>query len=168
MPTVTYYVEDEDGTPYQADLVGVVAAQATDDEATGSGTVTFDPLANDEVPSGVTLDPSTVRLFDSSTGQWVTELVVEQGRWTVDVTTGLVTFTPADGFTGEVPAVWYRVTGSDGVVYSAQLIAEVTASAAGVLPVTGGTAALAGLFGAMLLLGLGTLVLRYRRRSSLA
>ncbi|MFT4189344.1 MAG: hypothetical protein QM621_12270 [Aeromicrobium sp.] len=173
VPPVAYVVEDEDGVPYSAELTVTVAGQATDDTATGTPgePVTFTPLDNDDIPGGAV--SGTLRLIDPATGQQVTELSVPGvGVWTVVGDT--VVFTPADGFTGETPPVWYVVEAADGGLFSAQLVAEIVAPAdeadeadsplAALLPATGSAAAVALLMFAAVAGGLAAVVLRHRRR----
>lgn len=90
---------------------------ATDDIATNDnpGTPTvISPLGNDSDPDG-TLDPTTVALIDPATGNPVTMLAVAgEGTWTVDPTTGDITFTPDAGFVGNPTPVSYTVEDNDG------------------------------------------------------
>ncbi|WIB77535.1 hypothetical protein DEJ28_00120 [Curtobacterium sp. MCPF17_002] len=79
--------------------------------------VTVDVLGNDST----NVDPRTLRLLDGD-GDPVTELAVRgQGTWTVDTTTGKVTFTPESGFTGNPTAVRYSVQDDRGDTTTAEL-----------------------------------------------
>ncbi|MFT4300115.1 MAG: Ig-like domain-containing protein, partial [Aeromicrobium sp.] len=176
---VTYVVFDGDGNPYSAVLTVTVAEPAVDDTVTGtegSGPLVIDPLANDGNPN---LDPTTVRLVDPVTGLPVTTVEFPEGTWTVDTTTGRITFTPADGYTGAVPPVTYVVQDSQTLTwYSGQITGEITAadtttttpttdttaSASGLLPGTGSVIGVAALFIAMIALALGLVLLRLRHR----
>ena len=64
-------------------------------------TVTFNPLTNDTAAAPTALDPTSVRLYDTSTSSYgATVTIPGQGTYTVDTTTGLVTFDPLPTFTG--------------------------------------------------------------------
>ncbi|MFT4300011.1 MAG: hypothetical protein QM597_10290, partial [Aeromicrobium sp.] len=128
-PSVSYVIENEDGTEsYTSTMTVDVWGEVTDDTATvdpGSDSVAVDVLANDSV-DGVVLDPSSVRLVDPDTGGLVDEVLVDGvGTWSVDTSTGVVTFTPVAGYVGEVPAISYVVDGDDGVTYTAEVSVEV-------------------------------------------
>ena len=76
-----------------------------DDNATGTpdNPTVVDVLANDD-----TVDPTTVKIVDPTTGNPVTALVVAgEGNWTVDPATGEITFTPEAGFTGDPTPITY-------------------------------------------------------------
>ena len=63
------------------------------------------------------LDVTTLRLIDPKSGKEVTTLVVPgEGTWRVDTTTGKVTFTPEQGFTGDPTDVHYTVKDTTGLV----------------------------------------------------
>ncbi|MFT4298487.1 MAG: LPXTG cell wall anchor domain-containing protein, partial [Aeromicrobium sp.] len=167
---VTYLVDGGDGRTYAATITVTAVGAATGDEVTssGDGPVVIDPLANDSV--GTTLIPSSVRLVDPATGDLVTELVVlGVGRWVVDTTTGLITFYPVDGFTGEVPEVTYVVTGEDGLMYGASIALVIEAAAgdtttvAGVLPGTGSGLSWLPVWAGLFLAVAGGLLIRRRR-----
>ncbi len=105
---------------------------ATDDTDTGNtiGTaVTVDLLANDAGTSA-DLDPSSVVLRDPA-GDWVTSLVVPgEGTWTVDTTTGHVTFTPEPGFLVDPTPVDYRVSDTNGLTATATVTVDYVPAAA--------------------------------------
>ncbi|KAG1694868.1 Serine-aspartate repeat-containing protein D [Nymphon striatum] len=70
--------------------------------------VTVKTVSNDSDPNN-NLDPTTVKLLDPS-GNPVTSLVVTgEGTWTVDPTSGDITFTPEAGFLGDPTPVKYTV-----------------------------------------------------------
>ncbi|MFT4298777.1 MAG: hypothetical protein QM597_03970 [Aeromicrobium sp.] len=115
-------------TGTQLSVVDPVAV--VDDSATlqpGEASVTVDVLANDVsgLPSGVTLDATSVKLVDPVDGQPKSSVTTDEGTWSVDATTGEVTFTPVAGYVGEVPAISYVVDGDDGVTYTAEVSVEV-------------------------------------------
>ncbi|GAA2170526.1 hypothetical protein GCM10009846_01240 [Agrococcus versicolor] len=76
--------------------------------------VTVNVLANDPGANA-----ATVRIVDPATGlplaQGAALVVANQGRWTVDPTTGAITFTPAPGFSGDPTPIRYVVAGPNGV-----------------------------------------------------
>lgn len=137
--------------------IAEVSAAADDDVvAERDVPVTFDPLENDTPPTGGgTFDPTSVRLIDGI-GDPVTELEVPgEGTYTVDTTTGRITFVPETGFTGSATPVTYRVTDSLGEVVTATITVTVT-EVAGV-PLTTPAAAAAAV-------AVGLVVLAVRRR----
>jgi len=86
------------------------------DNVTIGEPVTIDVLGNDTDPQD-DIDPTTVVIVDPTTGDPVTTLVVpDEGTWTVDPTTGKITFTPVDGFTGDPTAIKYTVADDQGNV----------------------------------------------------
>ncbi|SDP70151.1 CshA-type fibril repeat-containing protein [Pedococcus dokdonensis] len=114
---VTYRVADENGTHASATITVTVgdAPVATDDEgSTKQGVaVEVDVLDNDAAGTDATLVPGSVELKDPSDGTWKTAVTVAgQGTWTVDTTTGKVTFAPEPSFTG-TGSITYRVTDTD-------------------------------------------------------
>ena len=85
---------------------------------TGS-TVTIDPLSNDGDPDG-TLDPTTVSFANPRSGNTLsadgkTLTVPGEGTWTIDSTTGSISFVPNAGFTGNPTSVQYTVQDADGL-----------------------------------------------------
>ncbi|PTB83374.1 hypothetical protein C9926_03250, partial [Sulfurovum lithotrophicum] len=89
---------------------------AVDDNATGvvGQPVTLNTLGNDTDANG-DLDPTTVTLTDplatdsDGDGDADTLVVPGEGTWTVDNTTGDITFTPEAGFTSDPTPVTYTV-----------------------------------------------------------
>ncbi|MBS9773501.1 MAG: VCBS domain-containing protein, partial [Gammaproteobacteria bacterium] len=81
-------------------------------------TVTVDVLTNDKEDQDP-VDPTTVKIIDPATGEPVTTddgslTVAGQGKWTVDKTTGEVTFTPEKGFDGNPTPIQYEAQATDG------------------------------------------------------
>lgn len=85
-----------------------------------------DPLRNDSAPSGMTLNPTSVSLVAASVptatctstdaqGDCITVNVPNQGIWTVNPTSGLVTFTPFTSFTGDPTPINYTVRDNTGL-----------------------------------------------------
>ena len=111
------------------------AAQTTatftikDDEPTANGdalttphdsTVVVDVAAND-LPgaSGGALDPTSVRVQDPADGAYKTSVTISgEGTYTVDATTGAVTFDPLPSFSGTA-VVTYRIGNSGGTSQAA-------------------------------------------------
>jgi CshA-type fibril repeat protein len=174
--TFTYTVTDASGqTATAVDTVTVTPvapAAAPDSRTTPQGVpVTVNVLLNDD-PHGASFDVTSVRLLDPASGTYGTQVTIPgQGTYTVDVATGLVTFTPLPTFTGVATPVRYRVTDNHGLTASSTLTITVTPSAVtpppapapgepgqpgdagGTLPGTGAD------LGPMLLTGFGLLLL---------
>jgi CshA-type fibril repeat protein len=117
---VTYTAEDTAGNATTANVVVTYKPTAANDSSTGNtlGTaVTVTPASNDSA----NVDPTSVRLVNSG-GDALTELTVDgEGKWTVDPDTGEVTFTPADGFTGNPTSVTYTETDGAGNTVTAKI-----------------------------------------------
>ena len=83
--------------------------------------VAFDPISANTA-GGSPFVPSSVRIKDPATGQWTTRVVVPgQGTWTVDPTTGHVTFQPLRSFVGAATPLAYRITNRRGDTASSTL-----------------------------------------------
>ena len=124
---VEYRVSDSNNTPARA-LIRITSGfppSAVDDSAYGAfgHSVVLGVLSNDTAGDdgdgelGALVAASVVLDADAVTASGK-KLVTADGTWTVDPTTGVVTFAPAAGFTG-VTAVHYRVTDSYGNTASA-------------------------------------------------
>ncbi len=118
--------------------VGYRVTDSTGDTVGATVSITYLPVALDDLSAGHTLgdpvtvdvvgndtgdlDPASVRLIDPA-GRRVTRLPVEgEGVWSVDTTTGRITFTPGDGYNGNPTPVEYEVATSSGEVASAQVV----------------------------------------------
>ncbi|TXI05581.1 MAG: DUF11 domain-containing protein [Pseudorhodobacter sp.] len=107
---------DNDPTALTYNRAPVAVNDASSNNQIGQP-VTINPLvanggAADSDPDG-TLVASSVRLLDGTNP--VTSLVVAgQGTWTVNTTTGAITFTPFVTFTGDPDQVSYTVADNDG------------------------------------------------------
>jgi len=89
--------------------------------AQSGSSVVIDVLSNDNDIDG-DIDPTTVRLIDTD-GNSVSILVVpNEGTWEVNATTGAVTFTPEEGFTGDPTPVKYIVEDTTGNISTPVLI----------------------------------------------
>ena len=89
---------------------------AKDDSSTGTfrSPVAVDVLANDIGDNA--LDPTTVMILDpNDNSNGVASLSIPgEGNWTVDPTTGEITFTPEDGFVGDPQPISYTVEDVQG------------------------------------------------------
>lgn len=114
---VTYTVSDANGnttypTTLDIDVVPVGAADVSSPAATGAAAV-IDVLGNDIL--GDTVDPATVQI--TGTANPGDPLVVAgEGTWSVNPTTGVITFTPEAGFVVDPTPVTYVVSDTDGNV----------------------------------------------------
>ncbi len=99
----------------QSDPVAVDDSATNPNPATPSNPTTLTTVSNDTDPEN-DLDPTSVKLVDG-TGNPVTTLVVtNEGTWTVDATSGDITFTPEAGFTADPTPVKYTVKDKNGLV----------------------------------------------------
>jgi LruC domain-containing protein len=105
------------GTPVlQGDWVELISIEtptANDDSETGTPgqPVEVDVLDNDEA-GDAPIDPSTVQI--SGTNNPGSSLIVPgEGVWSVNTTTGAITFTPEDGFVGSPTPIEYFVKDDD-------------------------------------------------------
>jgi uncharacterized repeat protein (TIGR02059 family) len=125
---IRYQVQDSLGQVATATITPTVrvAPNAVNDVSSGNYDTNqvINPLTNDVNGTG-TIDPTTVKLC--GTGQTApsctqTTLIVSGvGTYTVDATTGEVTFDPLPTFTGTAPAVTYQVSDSFGQIDSATI-----------------------------------------------
>jgi hypothetical protein len=129
VPPVTVTVASSDGQSVQVPLsvtVNEVLTDASESPAivAGTGPLTLNVLDNADAPAGTTVNvtsfslpgssvvypagPAPVTVIDPVTGKVAGTVVVQPD--------GTTTFTPAPGFTGQVPAISYTVESSDGQV----------------------------------------------------
>jgi len=103
---ITYNVKDKTGlTSNEATERVDYPQHPTDDNKTGvTGEPTVvDVLANDDI-----VDPTTVKIVNPSTNATdITLVVPNEGTWTVNTTTGAITFTPEAGFTADPTPITY-------------------------------------------------------------
>ena len=121
---VQYTVADTDGltsNPATLSLDYQAGPLATNDVLTGTigSPLTLNPLGNDTDSDGA-LVPSSVVLVNPPTGGSLSPdgkalTVPGQGQWSVDPSTGHITFTPESGFTGDPTPVQYTVADTDGL-----------------------------------------------------
>ena len=92
-------------------------AGADSDVVVEEGSVTVNVLANDTDPDG-TLDPTTVQIVGTaSAGDPL--VVAGEGTWTVNTTTGEITFTPEANYDGSVTDITYTVNDDGGATSNA-------------------------------------------------
>ncbi|MBM1220647.1 OmpA family protein [Ponticoccus sp. SC6-64] len=120
----SYTVDDNDGNTSNEATVSVTfgdAPVAVDDTFVSGtiGPISVDPLANDTDGDGA-LDAATVILTGTDAPDTTLSLdgktltVPGEGVWTVDATSGAITFTPEAGFTTDPTPVTYTVDDLDG------------------------------------------------------
>ncbi len=115
---VTYEMSDARGLKAQAQVVVTYLPTAQDDRSAGNepgAPALVRVLANDSA----NVDPTSVRLLDGDGRPTPTLPVRGEGTWQADDATGVVTFTPADGFTGNPTPVRYQADDGAGHVVTA-------------------------------------------------
>jgi len=136
---ITYRVSDSNGTPALAALsvtIGIPPAAVDDSASTPfRKPVTLSPLGNDSAGDDgagvrVALDAATVVFTSAEATDSGRTLATAEGAWTIDATTGVVTFTPASTFSGPTASVPYRITDSYGHTATAYLTVTVGAAPA--------------------------------------
>ncbi len=96
------------------ELLSIETPTANDDNGSGmpGNAVEVDVLAND-TPGDAPIDPTTVQI--AGTNNAGSSLIVPgEGTWSVDGTTGAITFTPEGGFSGSPTPIEYFVLDDDG------------------------------------------------------
>ena len=118
---VRYTVEDKTGQISLPVTITVnypqtpVDAKEDTGEANTGEPITIDVLANDSDLED-DIDPTTVKILDRD-GNSVTELTIaNEGTWRVDPSSGAITFTPEDTFTGDPSMILYTVKDRTGEV----------------------------------------------------
>ncbi len=96
--------------------------------------VTFNIISNDTDADGA-IDPGTIDLDPIASGRQTTLTIAGQGTYTVNITTGDVTFTPVANFYGSVTPVAYQVCDNGVPAMCAQAIIAVTVTPVNDLPV---------------------------------
>ena len=112
---ITYTVKDRTGLSSNSSTITIdYVPVATNDSSvanTANTPVTVPVLANDT--SGDLAVPSTVQIVGTAT-PGVSLVVPGQGTWSVNTTTGAITFTPQAGFYDDPTPIWYTVQDNDG------------------------------------------------------
>ncbi len=130
-----YRIFDAVGQQAQSSLSVAVAGtpQAQNDTSSGAFDTnqTISPLDNDTPGTGTTLVPSSVRICTAATANascnLTTLTVANEGTYTVNTTTGVITFDPLPTFTGNATDVKYVVADALGQTGSALIDAAVSA-----------------------------------------
>ncbi len=113
--SIGYTVSDNDGNVSNTATITIdYVPVASDDSSTGNATntaVTVDVTSNDT--TGDTVDPTTVQIV-GTTNPGDDLDVAGEGIWSVDGTTGEITFTPEAGFTDDPTDITYTVNDAEG------------------------------------------------------
>ena len=168
---INYQVTDVTGDTVSAKISVTFVPEAADDLSSANipGTrVTVDVVGNDRGD----LRAETVVIIDPVSGDRTTQLVVaNEGTWTVDSTTGAITFAPQAGFTSNPTPVRYEVEDSVGTITSAVvtiLYLTATVGAGGDALATTGVDVKPMLLIAALLAAAGVLLMSSSRRRRVA
>ncbi|MEL6375538.1 MAG: hypothetical protein AAFR04_16415, partial [Pseudomonadota bacterium] len=131
---VTYTVADNEGNRTAPATITLTFTPeppvAGDDQVSNVQTgqqVTLNVLGNDQDPDG-SLEPTSVVITSPPTGATLssdgkTLTVPGEGIWSVDTSTGAITFMPASGFTNDPTPITYTVADNDGNVSNAGTVA---------------------------------------------
>ena len=140
-PPLKYVISDSAGnlasSTYTPTVIPPPAATADSSTGAKGAAQTIAPLSNDSAATGATLVASSVKLCgatDTAPSCTATSVAVSgQGTYTVDATTGAITFTPLASFTGTATPVTYSVTDSVGqkasTTYTPRVVPPPTATA---------------------------------------
>ncbi|WP_170222656.1 Ig-like domain-containing protein [Rarobacter faecitabidus] len=121
VPSIDYRITDSNGEQATGTLSIIMPPLAGDQTKAGNpgDSVSFDPLA-DLVAAGSS-PALTVSLVTPDTPGGTTQTVAGQGTWTLNTTTGEITFTPVAGFTGNPDPINYCVTDGNNLSDTATL-----------------------------------------------
>ncbi|MEP0945108.1 MAG: tandem-95 repeat protein [Rhizobiaceae bacterium] len=128
---IAYTVQDNSGATSGSASVSVTITAVNDapaaandsDTVAEDGAVVIDVLANDSDVDG-TLDPSTVQIGGTS-NPGDSLVVAGEGTWSVNTTTGEITFTPEADFDGAVTNITYTVDDNNGATSNSATVAVV-------------------------------------------
>ena len=119
---ITYSVADNDGLRSNTATVDMTINSVNDapvaldnlgSTVNEDGSISIDVLANDSDSDG-TLNPASVQI--TGTANPGDSLVVAgQGTWSVNTTSGAITFTPLPNYAGTVTPITYSVADNDGL-----------------------------------------------------
>lgn len=118
--TVSYTVTDVDGHTSNPATITVnvtpVPPIAVPDVATTTvGTPVVIPVTSNDTPGSSPIDPQMVKLIDPVTGLQVLIVTVpNEGTYSVNASTGQLTFTPVAGFVGTATPISYTVQDNAG------------------------------------------------------
>jgi CshA-type fibril repeat protein len=118
---VGYRVTDVTGDTAQSTITVTYLPAASNDQSLGNtqgSPVSVSILGND---AGA-LDVSTARLLGPGGTPMMNVVVAGEGTWNMNAVTGVVTFTPAPGFTGDPTPIDYRVFDVNGNPADAQIV----------------------------------------------
>lgn len=120
---ISYTIADSGGlrsapATVSVTITSVNTAPLADPESatvTEDGTVVIDVVAGDtDAEDGVPV-ASSVRIVSADDGTGLVKTVAGQGVWTVNATTGAITFTPAPDYAGAVTPISYTIADSEGL-----------------------------------------------------
>ena len=112
---------------YAVTITTPAAPTATNDSVTTpqNVNVSVNPLTNDSAVLG--FNATTVQLRDPADSTYKSSVTIAgQGTWTVNATTGVVTFDPITTFIGAATTLTYRANDTAGRTVTAQLATTVT------------------------------------------
>jgi LPXTG-motif cell wall-anchored protein len=130
---ITYQVKDTAGgmaTSTIAIAVTPITPVAVDNDAsTVAGSPVTVPVLGNDLPGAASapLDPTSVLMRDPADGVFKASVTIPgEGTYTVDPTTGKLTFTPVAGFTGVTTPVTYQVQDTNDTTVTAKVTVTVT------------------------------------------
>jgi CshA-type fibril repeat protein len=136
---ISYRITDVNGYKATSTLTPTIPPPPTADNETSSGSINtaqvIDVVTGDAAGSGATLDRTTVRLCTTGTANsscsGTSLTVTGEGTYTVNTTTGAVTFVPVSTFTGTATPIKYVIADSTGQKASATITPTVVAPPSG-------------------------------------
>jgi uncharacterized delta-60 repeat protein len=129
---ISYTVQDTTGLISNPALVNIsylpLPIVANNDIAIGTNgePITLNVLAND-INNYVAIDPRSVQIFGTE-GAGQPLFVLNQGVWSINSTTGAISFTPNVGFIGDPTPIIYTVKDLNGIVSNAATVSVYYAS----------------------------------------
>jgi CshA-type fibril repeat protein len=136
---ISYRITDANGYKATSTLTPTIPPPPTADNETSSGSINtaqvIDVVTGDAAGSGATLDRTTVRLCTTGTANsscsGTSLTVTGEGTYTVNTTTGAVTFVPISTFTGTATPIKYVIADSTGQKTAATITPTVVAPPSG-------------------------------------
>ncbi|MGL5829941.1 MAG: Ig-like domain-containing protein, partial [Angustibacter sp.] len=130
---VSYQVKDGDGVPTNSSIritvTGIVPTAVDDASATPVDTNVTLPIVGNDTPGAASapLVPGSVQLLDPADNVYKTSVTIpSEGTYTVNPTTGAVTFDPEPAFLGATTPVTYRIADANGSTDTAKISITVT------------------------------------------
>lgn len=118
VPPATFRITDSFGqtatATYTATVLAAPPAPPSPAALSSSGTGSATQTSTAVIPAG-----GSVALLDASNNPTNGPVVVNGGSYSLNPSTGVITFTPTAGFVGSAPAITYKVTDSFGQTGSA-------------------------------------------------